>query len=157
MSSLLCFGSSKPSLTSVIWSSKPSLTSVIRSSKLSLTSVIRSSKLSLMSVIHCTLYPSKSKEVTSQEVVNLDTDVPHTHTTEDQSVQTHQSIVHSLLTYRAYDSTSSEKIKVEITYTDYELGRRAIRIIGLFFENRLHRKFNPLNPELNPICYFWHY
>jgi len=33
---------------------------------------------------------------------------------EDHSVQNHQSSGHSLLTYRAYDSTSSKKIRVEI-------------------------------------------
>jgi len=37
---------------------------------------------------------------------------------EDHSVQTHQSIVHTLLTYSVYGLTSSKKIKVEITYTD---------------------------------------
>jgi len=36
--------------------------------------------------------------------------------------------------------------------------RREVRLrIGLWVGKAFCKVINPLNPELNPICYFWHY
>jgi hypothetical protein len=57
-------------------------------------------------------------------------------------VQTHRSIVHSLLKDRAYESTSSKKIEVEIHLSGLSAKAshpevQKVWIIGLFSENRL--------------------